>query len=98
MKRVAVVGGVERTQQVLEARAGELGWKLDYHSGHMEGQGQARLDACVARADLVVAVTGVNSHGAVKSTRALCTKYRKPFVLKHSVGPSALADILRSHA
>jgi hypothetical protein len=63
--RVAFVGGVECVDRQLIALGDELGVDVEVHHGHMKGVGKDRLVALIARAHVLVLVTGVNSHGAV---------------------------------
>lgn len=98
MKRVFVIGGVERSQHDLERVAKEKGWEFDYHGGHMQGRGTTTLETRVGRADLVLVATDVNSHGATKHARALCDKHGKKFVLVRSCGTSRFRDLLTEHA
>ncbi len=62
---VAFVGGVECVDRQLVALGYELGIEVEVHHGHMKSQGKQRLVSLIARADAIVLVTGVNSHGAV---------------------------------
>ena len=55
--RVVVVGGVERTERMLQDAATELGHELEFHGGHMDGRGAGGLRSAVDRADLVIVVT-----------------------------------------
>jgi hypothetical protein len=62
---VAFVGGVECVDRQLIALGDELGIDVEVHHGHMKGQSKQRLVALIARTNILVLVTGVNSHGAV---------------------------------
>lgn len=44
----------------------ELGLDVEVHNGHTRGNGATRLSALVQRSDVVVIVTGTNSHNAVQ--------------------------------
>jgi hypothetical protein len=63
--RVAFVGGVECVDRQLIALGDELGIDVEVHHGHMKGQSKQRLVSLIARTNILVLVTGVNSHGAV---------------------------------
>jgi hypothetical protein len=67
--RVAFVGGLERLSRTLESLGDELGLEVRTHNGHTGGGGSARLTAMVQRTDVVVIVTGTNSHNAVQAAR-----------------------------
>ncbi len=63
--RVAFVGGVQCVDRQLVALGDELGVEVEVHQGRMNSQSKQRLVALIARANVMVLVTGVNSHGAV---------------------------------
>lgn len=63
--RVAFVGGVACVDRQLLALGEELGIDIEVHQGHMKAQSRHRLASLIARANVLVLVTGVNSHGAV---------------------------------
>jgi hypothetical protein len=92
--RIGVVGGVERLESQLRTVAGAAGHELEFHGGHMSGQGGGKLRALVDRVDLLVIQTDVNSHGAVIQARALARKARRPVRLVRRLGPSGLRALL----
>jgi hypothetical protein len=63
--RVAFVGGVGCVDRQLVAIGDELGIGVEVHHGQLTSQSKQRLVALIARTNVVVLVTGVNSHGAV---------------------------------
>ena len=63
--RVAFVGGVACVDRQLVALGEELGIDVEVHQGHMEAQSRHRLVSLIGRANVLVLVTGVNSHSAV---------------------------------
>lgn len=92
--RVVVVGGVERTERMLQDAATELGHDLEFHGGHVEGRGAGGLRSAVDRADLVIVVTDVNSHGAVHVARAEARRTGRPLVVVRRCSPSRLRSVL----
>jgi hypothetical protein len=64
-RRVAFVGGHDRVEREIVAFGEELGLEVEVHNGHTRGNGAARLIALIQRTDVVVIVTGTNSHNAV---------------------------------
>jgi hypothetical protein len=62
---IGIVGGLDRTLRHYEQVAEARGHRLEAHYGHMAGRGRDALETLVSRADLLVVVTDVNSHGAV---------------------------------
>lgn len=88
--RIAVIGGVERTQTTLVRLASDLGHELEFHPGHINGRGVEEIRRAVGRADLVVVLTDVNSHGAVKVARVACQKLGREMVLTKRLGTREL--------
>jgi hypothetical protein len=92
--RVVVVGGVERTERMLQDAAAELGHQLEFHGGHVDGRGAGGLRAAVDRADLVIVVTDVNSHGAVHVARQEARRTGRRSVVLRRCSPSRLRAVL----
>lgn len=67
--RIAIVGGVERTESAHKQLAARYGHEALFHGGHMAGNGSRTLESLIDKSDLVVIVTDVNSHGAVQMAR-----------------------------
>jgi hypothetical protein len=63
--RVGFVGGHDRVEHQIVSFGEELGVDVEVHNGTTSGQGKARLVSLVHRTDVVVIVTGTNSHNAV---------------------------------
>jgi len=100
--RVVFVGGVERVERSLRASGEELGVDVDVHAGHMQGNAGTRLAALVRRADLVVLVTGVNSHNAVHTAKKEAARSGTPLQIMKFCGASVaralIAELARSAA
>lgn len=64
-RRVAFVGGIDRIERQIVGFGAALGIDVEVHNGRTSGNRAARLAALVQRNDLVVVVTGTNSHNAV---------------------------------
>ena len=96
--RVGIVGGLDRSEQAYQRAARALGHEVEHHTGYMRGQAALALEHLVARSDLVVIVTEVNSHGAVQTTRRLLRTQRRPAVLVRRLGIARLLALLRLHA
>jgi hypothetical protein len=63
--RVTFVGGHDRVEREIVAFGTQLGIQVEVHNGHTQGNRVDRLIALIHRTDVVVIVTGTNSHGAV---------------------------------
>lgn len=95
--RVGIVGGLDRNEGSYERLAEALGHEVEHHTGVMRGTAGAELESLVRRADLVVILTDVNSHNAVKMTRKLLSVHPRPSVLLRRLGPSRFTALLREH-
>jgi hypothetical protein len=98
--RIALIGGLDRTEQELATIAARAGHVVELHTGHMNGRGAETLKSAITRADLVVLVTEVNSHGAVQLARKLCQRAGKSPLLVRKCGGARFAQIceaLRLH-
>ncbi len=72
--RVGFVGGHDRVEREVVSVGSELGLDVEVHNGCTAGQGRHRLVALVERSDLVVIVTGINSHNAVHIAKRTAAK------------------------
>ncbi len=54
-----------RNVRHLIERGRMAGWKIERHSGEVGGRGTRELRSQIARADIVVITTRVNSHGGM---------------------------------
>jgi hypothetical protein len=73
--RVGFVGGHDRVEREILSFGSELGIKVEVHNGHTGGHGRDRLVALVQRTDVVVIVTGTNSHNAVHVAKRAATRF-----------------------
>jgi hypothetical protein len=92
--RILVVGGVERTEGRLQQAAEDLGHELEFHGGHMDGRGADGLRAAVDRADFVIVVTEVNSHGAVQVARQEARRSGRTAVVVRRCSPARLRSLV----
>ncbi len=98
--RIALIGGLTRNEQEMGAIAARAGHVVDLHDGHMGGRGSETLKSAIDRADFVVIVTDLNSHGAVQLTRRLCQRVGRAPLLVRKCGSARFAQIceaLRIH-
>jgi hypothetical protein len=63
--RIALIGGHTRNARHMIERGREAGWKIELHSGEVGGRGTKELRSQIARADIVIITTQVNSHGGM---------------------------------
>lgn len=96
--RIGIVGGLDRNEQSYARLAREHGHEVEHHNGDMRGTAPAALAGLVERADLVVIVTDVNSHNAVRAARKLLRTIRRPSLLVRRLGASRFVALLNAHA
>jgi hypothetical protein len=95
--RIGIIGGAEKHQlRHHEALAAAGGCEVEFHHGHMRGRGPDELRALVARCDLVVIITRVNSHGAVQLARQLVRKYERRSLIVRRFGLHQLEELVRN--
>ncbi len=61
---------------------------MEIHSGHLAGRGGDSLAAIVERADFVVIITDVNSHGGMWAAKRLAKARGRRCLLVRRMGPS----------
>src|SRR5512147_2318862 len=91
---IGLIGGIERGGHHYESLAAEGGHTVEIHSGHLAGRGVDTLAAIVERADVVVVITDVNSHGGMWSARRLAKARNRPCVLVRRLGVSRFRALL----
>ena len=96
--RIGIVGGAEKTRARYHELALAAGCRVEFHHGHMKGRGPDELRALVARCDIVVIVTSVNSHGAVRLARELLRKQRREALIVQRFGLRHFEQVIRQHA
>jgi len=96
--RIGIVGGVERTEQSYEEVAARAGHEVRFHGGHVGGRGSDALAQLVARVDLVIVVTDVNSHGAVGGARRAAKRSGARVALVRRFSPSRLEALFAAIA
>lgn len=81
--RIGLIGGLERAERLYLHLATSAGHEVLFHDGETSKRGVRALEHLVARSDLVVIVTDVNSHGAAQlARRRLRERGRSPLLLR----------------
>jgi hypothetical protein len=91
---VAWIGGMTRNAPEYVAQAESLGHRVEVHCGHTGGRGSRALRGVIARSDLVVVLTDVNSHGAVSLARRVAREEGKQLVLLRRCGIARFRELL----
>lgn len=95
--RIGIVGGLDRNARDLEAIALAGGHRLELHTGGMAGPASAAgLRALVNRSDLVIVLTDVNSHNAVRMARRHARLHKIPIRLLRRLGATQFAAFIHS--
>ena len=92
--RIGIIGGAECGEPSLRAVASEGGHELEFHRGQTSSRSSASLEAMMARCDLVVIATDVNSHGAVRLARELGRAAGREPVLCRRIGRTRLRELV----
>jgi len=93
--RIGIIGGLDRNARELQQLARAGGHELDTHTGVVAGKASAAsLRALVTRADLVLVLTEINSHNAVKLARRVARVHHTPLRILRRLSPGHLAAYL----
>jgi len=92
--RIGWIGGLTRNEAQLARMAQWAGHTLDFHSGEMSGSGADQLRRLIERADFVVLVTEINSHGAVILTKKMCHRLGRGSLVTRSCGTGRFQSLL----
>jgi hypothetical protein len=80
---VAVIGGLDRLEPEYRRTIHDLGADFLFHNGDCSN-GRHVLKNVVCKADIILFITSINSHGALKVVKATCKKTGKQFkVVRH---------------
>ena len=94
--KIGIIGGVDRSGSLLQEVAEARGHHLELHTGVMTSTAAASsLRALIARSELVVVVTDVNSHNAVRAARREAKLRKRPLRIVRRMGSSQFAALLR---
>lgn len=92
--RVAFVGGMDRLESALIDEGRKRGIGVEVHYGDVRGRGAEALEGIVARADHVIVVTGVNSHGGVKLAKQYAHAHGKQVWIMRACGLALAKRVL----
>lgn len=92
-QRVAVIGGLDRLEPRYRESVGQMGGECIFHTGKLRG-GCRRLRQTVAKADVVVFITTINSHAALSAVKAECKRCATPFCALGRSGAGSLEQVL----
>jgi hypothetical protein len=96
--RVAFVGGMDRLEPALVRAGAEVGVDVEVHYGNVQGRKGQELEGVVHRADHIVIVTGIVSHGGMLMAKKLGQQQGKPVRILRACGLAVARGILREIA
>lgn len=94
--RISWIGGLERNEGQIVNIAAEAGHNLEFHPGHVGGRGSNEIRAAIERADFVIILTDVNSHGAVLLAKKICRQLGRGSLVVRRCGPSRFRQLLEA--
>jgi len=95
--RIGIIGGLDRNARELEGIAAARGHQLELHTGVLSGHASAAgLRALVSRVDLVVILTDINSHNAVRLARRHAKLRNRPCRIMRRLGASQFTAFLEA--
>jgi hypothetical protein len=92
--RVGIIGGKELSPTRYEEVAAAVGCRVEFHDGKMAGRGTAALDALVTRCDLVVIITQINSHAAVRRAQKYCRRHKRQVLIVRRFGLHSFGSLI----
>ena len=91
---VAFVGGIDRIERQIVAFGEQVGVDVEVHNGRTNGSSTSRIAALAHRTDLLVIVTGTNSHNAVQVAKREAAKAGVPVRIVTFCGAAAARALL----
>lgn len=92
--RITIIGGREKNEIELSRIAATAGYELEFHHGHAAGRGGDGIRNAVARAALVVIVTGINSHSGVFLAKKEAQQLGKPSLVLEKFSGARLRGLI----
>lgn len=92
-RKVAVIGGLDRLKPKYCKAVEKMGGECLFHTGGIRS-GVQGLRNVVTKSDLVVYITVINNHGAMKVVKKHCKRCQKPFCPLRGASVGALENLL----
>lgn len=94
---IGIVGGMDRQAARLVDIGRSAGCEVECHTGHVNGGANVGgLRTLIERSDVVVIVTDLNSHNAVRLARRLASRAHRPAKLVRRMGASQFAALVET--
>ena len=94
--RIGWVGGLDRSRAHFSEVAERAGHTLEMHEGHIGGRGTLALEGVVARCDILVIVTDLNSHGAVLQAKKIARRSGRRALIVRKGSVTSLERVIES--
>ena len=95
-QKVAVIGGLERLEPQYRDLIEKMGGSCLFSPGHTKNGGR-EFRTIVQKSDLVICITAINSHGAMKVVKKHCKLCRKPFCPLKGTSVGSLKNLLNDY-
>ncbi len=92
--RIAIIGGREKNQSDLIQIAKAAGYELEFHDGQPASGSSHTIRNIVARAELVVVITEINSHSGVFIAKKEAQRFKKPTMVIRSFSSARLRGLI----
>jgi hypothetical protein len=96
--RIGIVGGTDKNQPRYLQLARRSRCEVEFHDGYMSGTAGSALESLVHRCDVIVVVTRVNSHTAVRLARSHSQKLDRKLLIVRRFGLRQFEELARSEA
>jgi hypothetical protein len=93
---IAIIGGRYKNMTQLSRIAANDGHHLDVHEGHLQGNGVHEIRRVISRADVVVILTSINSHGAMHVAKEWAKQLGTPTLIVRNMGAARLRTLLEA--
>jgi len=94
--RIGIVGGLGRAEPLFRKLALTSQHTVEFHRGDVGGRGSASLEAVIARSELLVVITDVNSHGSVQLSRKLAKARGVPRLVVRRLSLGRFTELLHA--
>jgi hypothetical protein len=96
--KIAIIGGRNKNTIQLERIAHAAGCELEVHEGHVHGSRIDEIRNLVARSELAVIVTSINSHGAMHVAKEAAKQFGVPTLLMRQLGAARFRTLVEAIA
>jgi len=92
--KIGLIGGLTRSEAFFRKMALEKGHELDFHTGELSRRSIEGMRSLVKRSDLIIILTGINSHQAVWLAKQAAREFMRPSVITRRCGPDSFREML----